>query len=495
MLELCGGSVYITSLYATDVRERFFHGSGGQEKIEQLVFASNLGNWLPAAGFYFDSWMGGPRNTAAIASVLTLVGYLGVWAWSAGTLKLAYWQVWLFWFLWGHGSGWFDCAAMTVTVRNFPKQRGRAVATMKAFYGLSGSILTQVFAVFFFEQTSNFLFFLAVTLTALGLLSSQLVWLVPKSFALEFSVATTHRLDRGLMLIVSLAVLLMSAGIAKSRLDSSYSSGIASGAFGCIVVVLCLLCAVTMLGPKGLPSPAAGGESDTTEEALVGGVPPSRALRMPEMWLLFVIMFTAMGSGLVVLNNAGQMADAFGHDEKETALLVSFISVANCFGRMAFGIVPDLLRHIPRAAFCAGNLVLMGSAMGLVAVGAKPALFVGGVIAGFSYGGCWTLVPTLVCENFGTESFATLYNVLSLAVSSASLIFSTTMASRLYDEQAKLHPALAGGCLGPTCYRSAGLIMVAACGVGFVASLLLLQTMRRRAAAVSGHCTRRLNEA
>jgi len=105
MLQICGGSIYITGLYTNDLKARFFQTSKGQSQIEDLVFACNLGNWLPAAGFFQDSRFGGPRNTAVLGLLLTFCGYLGMWAWSSGQLSMTYWEVWLCWFLWGHGSG------------------------------------------------------------------------------------------------------------------------------------------------------------------------------------------------------------------------------------------------------------------------------------------------------------------------------------------------------------------------------------------------------
>lgn len=481
MLQICGGSIYITSLYSSDLKGRFFAGAEGQAQIEQLVFACNLGNWLPAAGFFNDSPIGGASRTAVMAAVMTLAGYLGVWAWSAELIHPPYWQVWIFWFLWGHGSGWFDNAAMTTTAKNFPRQRGRAMALMKAFYGLSGSMLTQVYDLFFFGRTSAFLLFLGIGLSAGGALCAPLLWLVPMSR--EERDEPEKRFHLGLRLVLGLASFLL----AVSMLRELWGMSVAINATS-FVVTLLAVCSLVLLahgsaieGPAQLftiaDDPYAGAPADGAFPSFGLG----DAARQADFWFLFLVVFTGMGSGLVVLNHVGQMVTALGGSENATAILVSLISIANCFGRIAFGVVPDALGAVPRPLFCAINLAIMACAQLLLAIGAMPTLCAGAVVAGFSYGGFWTLMPSLVSELFGTRNFATLYNCQSLAVSCASLTFSTIVASSLYDRQAVQHPTAKGrGCEGSTCYRTISLIMVAACCVGIASAAALHFLDRRR---------------
>jgi len=484
MLEICGGSIYITGLYTNDLKHRFFKGEHAQSQMEQLVFACNLGNWLPAAGFFFDSRLGGGRNTALVAAVLTVCGYLGLWAWSSELIRPAYWQVWIFWFLWGHGSGWFDNAAMSVTARNFPLHKGRAMALMKSFYGLSGSILTQVFNLFFFGQTSGFLLFLGIGLGALGTLCSPLLWLVAPGQPEERD-QPTQRFDLGLRLVLTLACFLLGVSVLREALGASLPLNLTSFAVTMVFLSLLLLMlrgAVSGGGPLLATSPPPSMVGRGRELAAPDGTPLGQALRRADFWLLFVIVFAGMGSGLVVLNHVGQMASALGHDASTTVVLVSLISIANCFGRVLFGILPDMgSGKVPRPIFCMVNLAVMSCAQLLLAVGATPALFTGSIVAGFSYGGFWTLMPSLVSELFGTATFATLYNFQSLAVSSSSFVFSTSLAARFYDSEASLHPAPSGsGCAGSTCYRKTSLMMACMCVVGMVAAAVLHGLTRRR---------------
>merc|ERR1712106_470967 len=108
-------------------------------------------------------------------------------------------------------------------------------------------------------------------------------------------------------------------------------------------------------------------------------------------------------------------------------------------------------------------------------------LSVGSVVVAFSYGGFWTLLPSLIGQLFGMQYFATLYNIYSIAVSSSSLCFSTVLAAKIYDHEASLHPGASGsGCEGPSCYRLTALVMASCAGVGIVAAIVLCINTRKR---------------
>merc|ERR1712194_425072 len=221
----------------------------------------------------------------------------------------------------------------------------------------------------------------------------------------------------------------------------------------------------------------------TGEAAVVSEAPSlslGEAVRRREFWLLFVIVNTGMGGGLIVLNHVGQMSNALGQDPSKATILVSLVSIANCLGRVVYGVLPDTFAAMPRPLFCLANLLLMGTAQALLAYGSIVCLYLGAMGAGFCYGGFFTLFPSLVGELFGMQHFATIYNVLTLALSSASFLYSTVLASTLYDWQAAIHPAPSGvGCVGSTCYRYTCGIMVGACAVGAGCAIALHALARK----------------
>lgn len=482
MLQICGGSIYITGLYTTDLKNRFFTGGGGQSLVESLVFACNMGNWLPFAGFFNDSRFGGLRSTAVVAVLLTLFGYLGVWAWSAELIKLQYWQVWICWFVWGHGSGWFDNVAMVAAAKNFPNQRGRSVALMKSFYGLSGSVLTQVYDAFFFGLTDQYLLFLAVALPMLGALSIPFLFIVPSSIHNEGD-KPVKRFNCGLSMVMCLALFLLATGLMRGLLHLGQSLSYIS-----MIVTVLFISSLVLLVRGSRAASLEGLVPSATHHAAGTAIVPDMtvgaALCTARYWLVFIIVFVGMGSGLVVLNHIGQMVSAAGGTATETTILVSMLSVANCFGRIMFGLVPDAVGdRLSREGFLVINVLLMIFAQLLLAIGALQTLKYGCVLTGFSYGGFWTLMPSLCLDYFGSKNFATIYNIQSLAVSSSSLVFSTVLASNIYDAEAKVHPAPSGsGCAGPLCYRLTSLIMASSAFVGLLSALRLFfaQFFRQR---------------
>ena len=69
-LELCGGSVYITSLYLATVKELWFASRADATLLmQQLVYASNLGCFLPLAGIFYDSRHASPLYLPCISPV------------------------------------------------------------------------------------------------------------------------------------------------------------------------------------------------------------------------------------------------------------------------------------------------------------------------------------------------------------------------------------------------------------------------------------------
>lgn len=480
VLQVCGGSIYITGLYTAELKDQFFTGPHGQHQIQQLIFASNLGNWLPAAGFFNDSPIGGGRNTAFLAALFTIGGYLGVWAWSAELITPSYWQLCIFWFLWGHGSGWYDNAALTTTARNFPAQRGRAIALNKAFYGLSGGVLTQVYFLFFVSRPSSFLLFLAIALGVPGALAAPLLFYVDPSEHGERD-CSAARLNLGLKIVVSLAFFLLTASIARLVLDDD--AEVVNVASFVVSLVFLALLGLLARGPV-----AEDGSERSTElltlDAPIGSVraslpedvPPKEALLTLDFWLLFMVAFVGMGGGLVLLNNSGHMVQALGGNASTTAVLLSVISVLNCLGRVVYGLAMDALEgRCQRSFFVIVNMVMMVCGQLVLSFSTIPTLFLGGAIVGFSYGGFWTLNPAILTELFGIRYFASLYNCMSLAVSGGSLIFSTWIASAIYTREAALHPSpyAKHDCAGETCYHHTTLIMAGAACLGVVAAACL----------------------
>jgi len=534
-LEICGGSVYITSLYLTTVKDLWFPlQDNADQMMQQLVFASNLGCWVPFAGIFYDSRFGGPRNTVLCGALFTLVGYCGMWLCAANPQYGSFALLWIFWFLWGHGAGYFDCAVVATSASNFPGARGKVMGVVKAFYGLSGSLLTQVYRAFFSGegQVPAFLLFLGLAQPAFAVLLSPLLRRLPHAGDND---SPGRRFVLGYALVLLLAFLVLSADLLRASIPSLADSnaearGYSAGVLAAVVVVAAFLPCMSWKGATSAEQallPAQEGADDAEKPAVSGracAITPEAATstRAGEIrdaptdsvaeasllhtamtinfWLVFVAVFAGTGGGLVMLNNLKTIveahlgsADGEGavHAKNTSDVLVSLASVCNCLGRMVAGAGSDALRfRVPRPVFMGAAVVGMGAAHALLLGGSlEVLLYLGVCVGGLSYGAFWSLIPTLTGELFGMKVYASVYSSFAMAVSLGSLLLSTELASSVYDANIlstppsppprsglslpPSPPSVAKTCFGDACYRTTHLVVIGVCGVGTACMVVL----------------------
>ena len=116
-------------------------------------------------------------------------------------------------------------------------------------------------------------------------------------------------------------------------------------------------------------------------------------------------------------------------------------------------------------------------------------MYMGTFLVGLGYGAHWAIVPAAVSELFGVKHFGAMYNFLTVANPTGSLIFSGLIASTFYDyeaeKQAQMRPGmglLAEGslkCEGAVCFFVSSLIMSAFCVVGAGLSLVIVYRTKR----------------
>ena len=581
VLELCGGSIYVTSLYKIEMRDRW--GVSASD-MDQLIFACNLGNWIPLAGFFYDWRHGGPQRTVLAGAVLTLIGYAGLWLMSVVSSSPPVWLLWVFWFLWGHGSGYFDCAAVTTNGRNFDKHRGSAIGIIKAFYGLSGSVITQYYKAFFSAIAGSgpsFLLSLGIALSAMGAAVTPLVRRAPTPDASPDFDAPRRRFGLATLNILGLALFMAAVGLCRSFIpavgsgDGAATFSYAAFAFtivgvaplpllawgasplphsmallpkdappsacstsdegtrappnhddGAIINVAPALAAAASAplmpdhGGGGGGSSGGGGEdsaaaagSSASEGGSLTNAPIGQTARSLNFWLLFVAFFAGTGGGLVVCNNLQELVDAqlatpgggLESAKRASDTLTNLFSVMNCLGRLGAGLGADALRgRVARPAlFCVATLAMGLAHIVLLGASQMPLLYGGVLLSGLSYGAFWSLLPTLVAELFGVDSFASTYNTFSLAVSLASFVLATHLVAVIYDANTldeALPPMPPGAsapspppcppgaspsppsqplCYGDGCFRVTHLVTPALCACGVATTALLWMRTRR----------------
>ncbi|BDA46699.1 probable transporter MCH1 [Coccomyxa sp. Obi] len=194
---------------------------------------------------------------------------------------------------------------------------------------------------------------------------------------------------------------------------------------------------------------------------------------------MLAVAAAGMGTGLVYLNNLGQMVSAL-HGHSSAAVYVSIFSVSSCGGRLLLGHVPERALHargVPRPLFLIGVSLVTAAVAVLCAFASLGALYPAALLAGLAFGGHWSLAPALACDFFGLRHFASNYCLLQLAPALGGFALATELAGYLYDrtaaEQGHHH-----NCRGHQCFRPAFLICAILCLFAAAAATVLHLRMR-----------------
>jgi len=208
-----------------------------------------------------------------------------------------------------------------------------------------------------------------------------------------------------------------------------------------------------------LPStshPGEAEESQASSSSMLDDKSYQDMVRSPEYLMLFVVFCFGIGTGLMFINNVGQILPAFG-GSSSSSLVPAFVSMLSCFngvGRLGGGFVSEVMTaHIGSQwlLVIALAMQIVGFLL-LITVGAPLLWFAGGLVA-LAWGGLWTMVPVLIKQVWGPKDFSVKYAFTVLAGLLGSLLFSTLLAGRLYDREAMLRHE-APFCYAPSCYTA-----------------------------------------
>ncbi|XP_022777116.1 protein NUCLEAR FUSION DEFECTIVE 4-like isoform X2 [Durio zibethinus] len=196
-----------------------------------------------------------------------------------------------------------------------------------------------------------------------------------------------------------------------------------------------------------------------------------------DFWLLWVVYFLGVGSGVTVLNNLAQIGVAFGLDD--TTILLSLFSFCNFAGRLGSGALSEHFvrtRTIPRTLWMTCTLIVMVLAFVLYALALSGTLYVSTALLGVCYGFQYSLMVPTASELFGLKHFGIIYNFMLMGNPVGALLFSGLLAGYVYDAEAAKQGS--STCLGPDCFRLTFLVLAGICGLGSILSIFLTIRIR-----------------
>jgi MFS family permease len=268
-----------------------------------------------------------------------------------------------------------------------------------------------------------------------------------------------------------------------SEFDPTDPSSVASGAsvaslfltLGLAYLVVMSFGAFLVKVPADDWKPDGWEPQETTEDAMVttASVSANSALKTPQFWLLWTVLFCNVTAGIGILEQAAPMIQDFFRENGDSSVsaaaaagFVGLLSVCNMLGRFVWSSTSDVIGR--KGMY----MIYLGVGMGLYLLlalfgGGSTLLFVAlaGVIISF-YGGGFATIPAYLKDLFGTFQVGAIHGRLLIAWSAAGVAGPLIINGFLDAEGTP-------GELTASAYQPALLTMVGVLALGFVANLLV----------------------
>jgi MFS family permease len=172
------------------------------------------------------------------------------------------------------------------------------------------------------------------------------------------------------------------------------------------------LCAALVRNPPAAaapaPAPAAPGAALAPPVDADREVTPSRALRTPQFWALWAMLFLNVTAGILFISNAVPiMRELTGAGPGTAVAVYGFIALFNGLGRSFWGAVSDRIgRNLAYVAIYGTQVLIFFLVGGVHALGLVAVLF---AIVLLDYGGGFGTMPSFTADYFGTRSMGANY--------------------------------------------------------------------------------------
>jgi MFS transporter, OFA family, oxalate/formate antiporter len=179
---------------------------------------------------------------------------------------------------------------------------------------------------------------------------------------------------------------------------------------GLVFAVVGGLCATALTNPSAAVAAAA----KPAPTAAARDYPPSEALRTPQFWALWAMLFLNVTAGILFISNAVPIMRELTNVAPGTALAIyGFIAVFNGIGRFFWGAVSDRIgRNAAYLLIYGVQVVIFFIVGGISSVPVVATLF---AIVLLCYGGGFGTMPSFTADYFGTKHYGANYGWILLA--------------------------------------------------------------------------------
>ena len=405
-IHLCIGQVYAFSVFKIPLMSRFDVGEVSVGWIFSVAIAM-----LGLSAAFGGTWVekAGPRKSMIVAGTAWVVGFF-VAAFGIATGQL--WMVYFgYGFIGGIGLGIGYIAPVSTLMKWFPDRPG--LATGLAIMGFGGGALIA-------SPMSNSL------------------------MALFGGGTETENLAAGLVpTFITLAI--------------SYAFIIAAGAY-----------VIRLPHPDWKPE---GWDPATAEAAPMQtnlNVSANQALKTPQFWFLWIILFTNVTAGIGILENAAPMIQDYfpGVTAAAAAGFVGILSLANMAGRFVWSTASDYIGRKNVYLLYLGVGVLFYLLIASIGNGSLIIFILSAIFILSFYGGGFSTMPAYLRDMFGYYQVGAIHGRILTAWAAAG-IAGPLIVNSVVESQA------IAGAEGPDLYTVSMYIMVGLLAIGLIANILM----------------------
>ena len=209
------------------------------------------------------------------------------------------------------------------------------------------------------------------------------------------------------------------ARLSPESVDTLMATFVVSGVIYAVVGGLCASLvrnpgAAAAAAPAATPGTGAHLAAARPPAPAAEDYPPSRAMRTPQFWSLWAMLFLNVTAGILFISNAVPITRELTSAAPATALAVyGFIALFNGLGRFFWGAVSDRIgRNMAYVLIYGTQVIIFFVVGGVHTLWLVAALF---AIVLLDYGGGFGTMPSFTADYFGTKYMGVNYGWILLA--------------------------------------------------------------------------------